>query len=904
MVEKNYETECPPLYDAIESVEYPADWKKVTTLLKEDDAAKQAGMWVTRYDAEDKNKVKWSQLPLHLAIVCQAPYEVIETLVQLYPQALQCTDDQHMLPLHLALRHGSSDDVVVLFLNEFPDAINAKGKNGRTAVDCALRAKDKTRGRMLELFVEKTRSCLSKNVLRDRSTMKAELGVLKSELESQYKVMDKLRAEATQAKAELKEAIQERMAAQADLIEKTKELARRNAVMTEEEKEREDELKTIKLTEALNLRHKVEELEKENKQLVLDQINARNESEDLRQELSAVQEIVNRSAQASPKDWLKMKREVEMIRAYNLDKAREEAQREYAGLKLELERTIQAAKATESMVKTELHDELYKIKKSVDQLQPDDRSLRTRDDMAALRSEVSALKADIKNRADASKTKVELSVLKKAMEMELRETEGKTHEELETLRRAIALSNTDNLYNKTNEEMAIVKAELSQLKKEMSLFELANKTKKDVDDLLASMKSLLSETGGSKPLWALEKKLKAINSKISKAESEEVIALQPSVDSLKAEMKKLQACARVQEKAASLKEAIEAALKGTQGKTNDYLSKLKKQTKGLVDGLDKKDTKELIKIESSLANVKDEFKEAKVATKMQHAWTDLNKAVNRQLEKATEASVKEVYSVKKALDAIDVDSKERKELKKKVVDDIKADHSAKEKDLLDIKKSLDALDVKKIEVSDSDAWATVRKELQSLEVSLLAKQVIEISAIETDLLVMKKVVAAIGFESGDVREEVRDEMEAMKANLKNRNDSESSLKREISDLQQKASQARSSAKNNGGVKHFLSRHFSSRSKGDFSDRSLSGKWSRRSSKDEDDIVKTSHNRVPSVVIPPALSNGASVDLADSSDNSESSAAKMSPIKMERTLSKTVVQKNGEVELEAIADLAQ
>ena len=885
MVEKNYETECTPLYNAIESVEYPADWKKVTTLLKEDDTPIQARIWVTRFDAEDKNKVKWSQLPLHLAIVCQAPFEVIETLVQMYPQALQCTDDQHMLPLHLALRHGSSDDVVVLFLNEFPEAVNAKGKNGRTAVDCALRAKDKTRGRMLELFVEKTRSCLSKNVLRDRSTMKAELGVLKAELESQYKVMDKFRAEVSQAQADVREATHERIAAQADLFEITKELERRNAFMTEEEKEQEDELKTIKLTEVLDLRHKVDELEQENKQLELDQIKAREESEDLRQELSAVQEIVNSNAQASPKDWLKMKREVEMIRAYNLDKAREETQREYAGLKLELERTIQAAKATESMVKTELHDELYKIKKSVDQLQPDDKSLRTRDDMAALRSEVSAMKADIKSRANASKTKVELSVLKKAMEMELRETEGKTQEELETLRRAIALANTDGLHNKTTEEMALVKAELSQLKKEMSLFELANKTKKDVDDLRASMKSLLSETGGSKPQWALEKKLKTINSKISKAESKEVIALQPSVNSLKAEMKKLQACARVQEKAASLKEAIDKSLKGTQGKTNDRLSKLKKQTKSLVDGLDKKDTKELIKIEKSLAIVKDEYKEAKVATKIQHAWSDLSKAVNRQIEKATEATVKEVYSVKKALDAIDVDLKERKELKKKVVDDIKAERNAKEKDLLDIKKSLDAIDVKKIEVSDSDAWATVRKELQSLEASLLAKQVIEISAVEADILVMKKVVAAIGFESGDVREEVREEVEAMKANLER-------------DLEVKANQAQLSAKNNGGVKHFLSRHFSSRSKGDFSDRSLSGKWSRFSSKDEDEIVKSSHHKVPSVVIPPALSNGASVDLADSSDNSESSGAKMSSIKMKRTLSKTVVQGNGEVELEA------
>lgn len=163
MLECDYENGCSKLFKKLEE----EDFDMVTTFLdtgywpntifKDTPPADQVRTWVTRFDPDDETQVKWSQLPLHLALVVGAPYDVITRLVDLYPSSVRCTDDQRMLPLHLALRHGAKDEVVEFILTKFPDAVNAKGKNNRTPVECALRGSNKSRGMILQIFVEKSR---------------------------------------------------------------------------------------------------------------------------------------------------------------------------------------------------------------------------------------------------------------------------------------------------------------------------------------------------------------------------------------------------------------------------------------------------------------------------------------------------------------------------------------------------------------------------------------------------------------------------------------------------------------------------------------------------------------------------------------------------------------------------
>jgi hypothetical protein len=104
---------CTPLFRRIEQ----ANWGDVMCFLDTGywpggffkdplSPAEQARTWVYRFqdkeDDEGKKRLRWSQLPLHLALVVKAPFLIIQRLLEIYPESVRCTDDQKMLPLHLA----------------------------------------------------------------------------------------------------------------------------------------------------------------------------------------------------------------------------------------------------------------------------------------------------------------------------------------------------------------------------------------------------------------------------------------------------------------------------------------------------------------------------------------------------------------------------------------------------------------------------------------------------------------------------------------------------------------------------------------------------------------------------------------------------------------------------------
>lgn len=186
---------CTPLYGYIEAAITESDWDPIVKFLDEGywpngglfqdklTPAQQARTWVTRFDSADPTQVRWSQLPLHLAIVCGAPFSVVGRLIELYPQGVRCTDDQRNLPLHLALRHNASDDVVAYLLLQFPESVNAKGKDGRLPIQCALRAPSKVRGKILEIFVKKTKT-KNKLALGEGTSVEKEISKLQTQLEA------------------------------------------------------------------------------------------------------------------------------------------------------------------------------------------------------------------------------------------------------------------------------------------------------------------------------------------------------------------------------------------------------------------------------------------------------------------------------------------------------------------------------------------------------------------------------------------------------------------------------------------------------------------------------------------------------------------------------------------------
>lgn len=165
--ECDYDQDLTPLYEAIEE----RAWIAVNQFLHSGywpeslfpdkmSPEEQARTWVTRYETrpDGSKKVRWSQLPIHAAVIFGAPSVIIQQLVECFPQSVRCTDDHRMLPLHLAFRHGSDDSVLALFLEEFPEAVNVRGYKGRLPVECAKKGPNPERGAIIQTILQKNQS--------------------------------------------------------------------------------------------------------------------------------------------------------------------------------------------------------------------------------------------------------------------------------------------------------------------------------------------------------------------------------------------------------------------------------------------------------------------------------------------------------------------------------------------------------------------------------------------------------------------------------------------------------------------------------------------------------------------------------------------------------------------------
>ncbi|CAJ1945600.1 unnamed protein product [Cylindrotheca closterium] len=139
--ECDYDKNPTRLYKAIENLNWASvldfllegTWQDsgFEKIFPETDAnppAKQAGMWVTKFDED--GKVEWSRIPLHAAVINGAPYTIVKRLMDLFPEGIRCTDDKGMLPLHLAIKHSSTANILRLLLEKFPEAMFAKDNTG------------------------------------------------------------------------------------------------------------------------------------------------------------------------------------------------------------------------------------------------------------------------------------------------------------------------------------------------------------------------------------------------------------------------------------------------------------------------------------------------------------------------------------------------------------------------------------------------------------------------------------------------------------------------------------------------------------------------------------------------------------------------------------------------------
>jgi len=110
-------------------------WEQAITRCVEN--PEEASTWMSRLQEVNdkvagKKDVRWKILPIHSAIVLHSPVEVIEALVDAYPQGLRKGDDRKMLPLHMAFRLGASPETTAVLVDAFPDALKKKDSKGHT----------------------------------------------------------------------------------------------------------------------------------------------------------------------------------------------------------------------------------------------------------------------------------------------------------------------------------------------------------------------------------------------------------------------------------------------------------------------------------------------------------------------------------------------------------------------------------------------------------------------------------------------------------------------------------------------------------------------------------------------------------------------------------------------------
>jgi len=727
--ECDYERDCTPLYRAIENALQEADFDPIVKFLDTGywspsffsdpiTPADQAKTWVTRFDDVDPNKVKWSQLPLHLAIVCGAPPSIIGRLVRLYPQALRCTDDQHMLPLHLALRHGSDDEIIAFLLMKFPDAVNAKGKNGRTAVECALRAKDKLRGKILEMFVEKTRGRRAHGVIQEHNRLKADLTAkdaeieeLRADLEGMSKGFEELRALKGTTEQDLLMKIQEAEQAKADM-----EMAYEDKL---------DRLQSEKMLESIQFQKKLEAVMESNAEIELAEKQLRQEEAELRYELEKMQSHISNTV--SPEDMDNLKKQMDELRTYRLERTRSATKGKIDNLKEELHKTIENTHTADEATKDELRAELKALRKTVEKLEKTGVSAKTTDEMNILRDEVENLRNELKERSEANKTKSELSTLKKSLEAELNDSKGKTKEELAALRKAIMAASVSESDTKTLSELATMKQELETMKKDMKNKELINKTKKDLDDFRNAVAAELEEATDSKTrvsLTTLQKSADQLEHELKQCNSgSQVVAVKKTIDDMKTEVKKKSLTNKIVADATQLKASVESCIKNSEGKTFDDLAAMKKALKALNEKeLSNKSVDELNDIKISLADIRKDLKDMNAATQIMLDLHAIKKSIAVEIKGMATKTDKEIAMMKIAIDAVNMDHAEGKELKKSLGAEIKQNNTMIAQELSECKQNLDDLDVKKLDRKDKSAWDNVRSEIKEAKELLDSKQ--------------------------------------------------------------------------------------------------------------------------------------------------------------------------------------
>ena len=125
----DYDKNATDLYTLLEA----NNWERARIQARS--VPREVRTWIVRRDSET-GKIRWKLLPLHAAVIFQAPISVIAVMLEVYPKAAAQSDDQGMLPLHLAFRHKQQDETLLeILLEKYPQAVKVKDRRDRLPIE-------------------------------------------------------------------------------------------------------------------------------------------------------------------------------------------------------------------------------------------------------------------------------------------------------------------------------------------------------------------------------------------------------------------------------------------------------------------------------------------------------------------------------------------------------------------------------------------------------------------------------------------------------------------------------------------------------------------------------------------------------------------------------------------------
>ena len=111
------------------------DWETVIKVCQDD--PDQAKIWHHRFTTLETGPetLLWRNLPIHAALMYNAPITALMAVQSAYPAGVRNMDDKGRLPIHLAFGVDADDEILSLLALEYPDSLTVTDDNQKTPFD-------------------------------------------------------------------------------------------------------------------------------------------------------------------------------------------------------------------------------------------------------------------------------------------------------------------------------------------------------------------------------------------------------------------------------------------------------------------------------------------------------------------------------------------------------------------------------------------------------------------------------------------------------------------------------------------------------------------------------------------------------------------------------------------------